>query len=234
MRRQTRQLILNLATGIAIAATAMVVFTPAAFAAPGTVTTTVNVRQGPSTNTPVVGTVVAGTTIDIGDCQGDFCFIDQFGGEDGYVSAQFIVRGEPAQSGTGGNAAGGGNQNGELGIIVGPDGVFIGGGTGGDGRRGDGRGRDRDDDFEDDEPGFAAEVCFYDRTRFRGESFCAEEGESIRRLGAWADRISSFENEDGLSVRVCRSNDFRSCRTYTTSAPTLGQYNDDISSIQIR
>ena len=54
MHRQTRKNLLNLATGVAVAAAAVVVFLPAAYAAPGTITTNVNVRSGPGTNYAVV------------------------------------------------------------------------------------------------------------------------------------------------------------------------------------
>src|SRR5690348_2237670 len=61
MHRQTRKKIVNLATGVAVAAAAVVVFLPAAQAAPGTVTQNVNVRSGPGTNYGVVDTARAGT-----------------------------------------------------------------------------------------------------------------------------------------------------------------------------
>ena len=83
------------------------------------------------------------------------------------------------------------------------------------------------------EPVFG-EVCFYDRTRYRGTSFCMESGDSIRNLGDWTDRISSVENEDGLQVQVCSESNYRNCRTYTTSASSLGDFDDYIASIRVR
>ncbi|HTO26987.1 MAG TPA: peptidase inhibitor family I36 protein, partial [Devosia sp.] len=75
---------------------------------------------------------------------------------------------------------------------------------------------------------------FYDRTRFRGESFCLESGDSVRNLADWADRISSVDNPDGLAVQVCSESSYRNCRTYTTSASSLGDFDDYIVSIRVR
>jgi hypothetical protein len=78
------------------------------------------------------------------------------------------------------------------------------------------------------------EVCFFDRTRFRGDSFCLESGDSNRNLGNWADRISSIDNPDGLQVQVCSENNYRDCRTYTTSASSLGDLDDFVASVRVR
>ena len=77
MNRNTRRMLLNIATGVAVAATAAVVFLPAAYAQPGTITTNVNVRSGPGTNYGVVDTVRRGTPVDVRQCQGSWCYIDK-------------------------------------------------------------------------------------------------------------------------------------------------------------
>ena len=78
------------------------------------------------------------------------------------------------------------------------------------------------------------EVCFYANSRMRGDSFCMEEGQSIRNLRDWEDEISSFDNPDELEVTVCTRPNFRgACRTYTSSARSLGSLDDDIASIRI-
>ena len=214
MRRHNSQKIRKIAAASALAAATLVVLTSVSFAAPGAITSNVNVRQGPSTSSQALGIIRAGTVVDVRDCRGGFCFVDQRQGPDGYVSADFINGGTT-----------GGARSPGVGLQVGPGGVQIQVGPGG---------RPPRDLEEDDEEESVAEVCFFDRTRFRGDSFCAEEGESIRRLGEWADRISSIENDDGLEVRVCLNNDFRSCRMFEDSVSTLGDYDDDISSIQVR
>ena len=79
MNRNTRKMLLNVATGIAVAATAAAVFVPAAYAAPGMVTSNVNVRSGPGTNYGVVDTVRRGSQVDVQQCQGSWCFISKPG-----------------------------------------------------------------------------------------------------------------------------------------------------------
>ena len=56
----------------------------------------------------------------------------------------------------------------------------------------------------------------------------------MRDLGDWTDRISSIDNQDGLQIQVCSEPNFRNCRTYTTSASSLGDFDDYIASIRIR
>lgn len=295
MRRQTRQLILKFATAVAMATTAFVAFTPVSLAASGTIMSRVDIHQAPDANSPVVSPVDRGTTVDVRDCQADFCFVHTPVG-DGYVAASAVARPEPEGGdtnppgapngdnppgsfsigpgpnqnvpGQGGGAQvqnnGGGGQGGSQGTQGQNSG---GGGQGGHGQnagqgqngghgqgQNGGQGQNNGPNFgfqiqvgpdgsnRHNGPGYGnrhaddnqPEVCFYERTRFRGESFCAQEGDSIRRLGVWSDRISSIENEDGLEVRVCRNNDFRNCRIYDDSVSSLGSMDDDISSLQVR
>ncbi len=219
MNRQTRKNLLNIATGIAVAATAAVVFLPAAYAAPGVVTSNVNVRSGPGTNYAVVDTVRRGAQVDVQQCQGSWCYIAK-AGPDGWVSASYL------------SAAGGAPVNPQqpglsFGFTVGPNGPSFNIGVG-------------QPQVQPPRPPVIqpvptfGEVCFYDRTRFRGESFCLEQGDSVRSLGNWADRISSFDNADGLQVQVCSESNYRDCRTYTTSASSLGDFDDYIVSVRVR
>src|SRR5690606_10100826 len=102
MNRYTRKKLLNFATGIAVAATAVVVFLPAAQAAPGTITSNVNVRSGPGTNYAVVDTARRGQQVDVQRCDGSWCYISK-PGPDGWVSATYLNAGgrtvNPAQPG---------------------------------------------------------------------------------------------------------------------------------------
>jgi hypothetical protein len=79
-------------------------------------------------------------------------------------------------------------------------------------------------------------ACFYSSTNFTGPSFCIDRGDQMRSLPrGWNDRISSIRNRRGLEVTVCRDDNFRGgCRTYTTSASSLGGYSNEISSIRVR
>ena len=216
MNRHTRKMLLNIAAGVAVAATAVVVFLPAAYAAPGTVTSNVNVRSGPGTNYAVVDTVRRGTNVDVQQCQGSWCYIVK-SGPDGWVSSSYLTAGgapvNPQQPGL------------SFGFSTGPGGPTINFGIGQQPQPPVIR--------PVPEPVFG-EVCFYDRTRFRGSSFCLESGESIRNLGDWADRVSSIDNSDGLSVQVCSESSYRNCRTYATSASSLGDFDDYIVSIRVR
>jgi uncharacterized protein YraI len=219
MHRQTRKKLLNVATGVAVAAAAVVVFLPAAQAAPGTITSNVNVRSGPGTNYGVVDTARAGTPVDVQQCQGSWCFISK-PGPDGWVSAQYVSGG-----------GGGGSSSNQPGINFGinvPGGPSINFGVG--------------NQPQPPRPGprppvvqpVYEDVCFYDRTRFRGASFCLGQGEGLRDLGDWADRISSIDNPDGLSVQICTDTNYRGCRTYTTGASSLGDLDDYSASVRIR
>lgn len=221
MNRHTRKMLLNIATGVAVAATATVVFLPAAFAAPGTVTGNVNVRSGPGTNYAVVDTARRGSTVDVQQCQGSWCYIVK-PGPDGWVSSTYLSAGggapvNPQQPGL------------SFGFSTGPGGPTFNFGVG--------------QQPQPQRPPVVrppvvqpvfGEVCFYDRTRFRGDSFCLEQGESARDLRNWADRISSIDNQDGLQVQVCSEANYRGCRTYTTSASSLGDFDDYIVSVRVR
>ena len=218
MNRHTRKMLLNIATGVAVAATAVVVFLPAAYAAAGVVTGNVNVRSGPGTNYAVVDVVARGTPVDVQQCQGSWCYIAK-SGPDGWVSASYLSAGggspvNPSQPGI------------SFGFSTGPNGPTFNFGIG------------QQPQVQPPRPPVIqpvyGEVCFYDRTRFRGTSFCLESGERIRNLGDWADRISSVENPDGLQVQVCSESNYRNCRTYTTSASSLGDFDDYIVSVRVR
>jgi uncharacterized protein YraI len=217
MNRHTRKMLLNIATGVAVAATAVVVFLPAAYAAPGTITSNVNVRSGPGTNYGVIDTVRRGTQVDVQQCQGSWCYIVK-SGPDGWVSSSYLT------------AAGGAPVNPQqpgisFGFSTGPNGPSFNIGVGQQPQPPVVRPLP--------EPVFG-EVCFYDRTRFRGDSFCLESGDSVRNLADWADRISSVDNPDGLAVQVCSESSYRNCRTYTTSASSLGDFDDYIASVRVR
>ena len=232
MNRRNRKMLLNLATGVAVTATAVVVFLPAAQAAPGTITSNVNVRSGPGTNYGVVDTVRSGTQVDVQQCEGSFCYITK-SGPDGWVSSTYIDRGR------------GGSSNPSVGITIGSDGrpqINI---NRGDQDSGRDRDRGRPDRWDGDRGGRgpdrgrpdrndSAEVCFFDRANFRGQSTCLSSGDSVSNLRGWADRISSIENPDGLNVQVCGEAGYRDCRTYSTSSSSLGAFDDYIVSVRVR
>ncbi|MET3924697.1 SH3 domain-containing protein [Devosia sp. 2618] len=255
MKRTTRKMLLNFATGIAVAATAAVVFLPAAYAAPGVVTANVNVRSGPGTNYPVIDTARTGTRVDVQQCQGSWCYVTN-NGRPGWVSATYLSAGQsgatpvnPTQPGL------------SFGFSTGPGGPTFNFGVGQPQvqppiivqppvvrppvqppivvqppRPGPGPTqppRPPRPPIIDPVP-VAAEVCFYDQRGFRGPSFCLESGDNVANLNNWADRISSIENRSGLEVQVCTQSNYRGCRTYTTSSSQLGDYDDYIVSVRVR
>ncbi len=228
MNRHTRSILLKIATGIAVAMTAMVVFLPAANAAPGTVTSNVNLRSGPGTNYAVIDTVRRGTQVDVQQCQGSWCYIVQRG-PSGWVSASYLSAGgrpvNPSQPGL------------SFGFTVGPNGPSFNFGVGPTPSQPPViRPTPSQPPVILPTPSLPsyAEVCFYDRARMRGDSFCLESGDSVRNLGDWTDRISSIDNPAGLQVQVCSESNYRNCRTYSTSASSLGDFDDYIASIRIR
>ena len=84
--------------------------------------------------------------------------------------------------------------------------------------------------------GISGDVCFYDGANFTGARFCMDQGQmtpNLNRTG-WNNRISSIRNPDGLRVTVCDDAGYDDCRTYRTSARSLGSLNNAISSIRIR
>lgn len=220
MNRYSRKMLLNIATGVAVAATALVVFLPAANAAPGTVTGNVNVRSGPGTNYAVIDTAVRGTQVDVQQCQGSWCYVVK-PGTDGWISSTYLSAGggspvNPSNPGIsfGFNIGGGNGPSISIGVgnqpqpqppVVQPPVV---------------------------QP--AGQVCFYDRTDYRDASFCLQRGQGISNLGSWSDRISSIRNTSGLQVQICSETGYQNCRTYTTSASSLGDFNDYTASVRVR
>lgn len=225
MKISTKRQLLRAATATAVVCAAAVVFLPAtASAAPAEATASVNVRGGPSTSYPVVDTLRAGEDVDVLGCRSGWCYIEH-SGPDGYVSSSYLRR-------TSGGSSSSMEPNFNLSFnfpngsfSIGNGGVSIGVGPGrpdpAPGPGGPRPGRD--------------EVCFYENVNYGGSRFCLEDGESIRAIGGrWNDRISSIRNPDGLRVTVCDDYGYRDCRTYTTSARSLGGLNDRISSIRVR
>ena len=62
----------------------------AAHAAKTTALTAVNVRSGPGINFALLGNLVAGQSVDVIQCQNNWCLIDSVG-PDGWVSAEYLA-----------------------------------------------------------------------------------------------------------------------------------------------
>jgi len=222
MKVQTKRNLLRLATTVAAACAAAVVFLPAAaFAAPAVATGSVNVRSGPSTSYARVDTLRPGEAVEVEGCRSGWCYVTR-PGPDGYVSASYLRRSGGAAMEPNFNLSFNFPNGGSF--SIGSGGVSIGIGDGRPGRPGGGSGDMRGD------------VCFYDGANFTGARFCMDRGQmtpNLNRTG-WNNRISSIRNPDGLRVTVCDDAGYDDCRTYRTSARSLGSLNNAISSIRIR
>lgn len=187
-------------------------------ASAATATSAVNVRSAP-VNGAVVDVLSAGEEVEIDRCQSNgWCYVTK-PGPDGWVSARYLSNDDndgpaPAPSRP------------DVDVSVGfsiPGFSFQIGNGGFDIRPGrPGRpGRD--------------EVCFYQRSNFRGDSFCAKPGDDIARLGRWDDEISSIRIRGDARALVCERTSFNGrCIVISRDAANLGPANDEISSIRVR
>ena len=245
MKRQTRRLLLNIAAGVAIAAAVTIVVAPAmAFTGAGTIVSDVSVHSEAGDEFAVVATARAGEFVSVGDCRSNFCFITR-SGEDGWIPEDYVVpyiegsvqpspepdpgqpepefdpglpqpEPDPGQPQPDPEPDPGSDNGFSLEFDFGNDGPSIDFGIG------------------DDQPDIAY-VCFYERTRMRGQRVCLEQGERAGNLGDFANRISSIDNPFGLRVTVCTDRNFNgSCATVRDSLNTLGDFDDEISSLRVR
>jgi len=78
-------------------------------------------------------------------------------------------------------------------------------------------------------------VCFYTDKNFRGDSFCANLGESRRNVGdRFNDQISSIRIFGRAEVTVFEDENFGGARrTYKRDIPNLLDWNDKITSFQV-
>lgn len=92
-----------------------------------------------------------------------------------------------------------------------------------------------DEDFGDDEEEIA-EVCFYDKVNFGGQSFCVEGEDTNKKLTSyWNDRISSIEITGDLTVDLCsEKNLYGACGTFSSSRSSIpGGLNNKATSYEI-
>lgn len=92
-----------------------------------------------------------------------------------------------------------------------------------------------DDEEEEPEPEIA-EVCFYDKSNFGGQSFCMEPGDVANKLPAnWDNRISSLTIEGDISVDLCSDkNLYGTCGTFSSDSKNLpAKLNNKVSSVEV-
>jgi uncharacterized protein YraI len=68
-----------------------------AAAAPATAQTDLNVRSGPGPRYPVVGSIPAGETVDVGGCTGSWCQVS-FSGGSGFTNRRYLAMADGAPS----------------------------------------------------------------------------------------------------------------------------------------
>ena len=83
---------MTLKTKLLGAGAALLLSTGAALAVPATAQTDLNVRSGPGTEYPVVGSIQGGETVDAGGCTGSWCRVS-FSGGTGYASRRYLAMG---------------------------------------------------------------------------------------------------------------------------------------------
>ncbi len=223
MKTRIKHRLLRVATATAVVCAAALVFIPAAAsAAPAEAVTSLNVRSGPGTSYRVIDVLSPGENVNVLGCRSGWCFVEK-SGPDGYVSANYLRR-------VGGSSSDRFEPNFNLSFnfpqgsfSIGSGGVSIGIG-------------DRPDRPDRPPSGsLPGDVCFYSGTDYSGSRFCMDDGDMTPYVGrAWNNRISSIRNPQGLRVTVCDDAGYDICRTYRTSARSLGSFNNAISSIRIR
>lgn len=83
---------MRITTKLLSAGAALLLTTGAALAVPATAQTDLNVRSGPGTQYPVVGSLQSGETVDAANCSGSWCQVS-FNGGTGYASRNYLALG---------------------------------------------------------------------------------------------------------------------------------------------
>jgi hypothetical protein len=99
--------------------------------------------------------------------------------------------------------------------------------------------RRRDDDFRRErdfrQDGRRGEVCFYEHENYQGQRYCAPVGAAVPSVGrSLNDKFSSVQMPPGVSVTVCRDDNFRGpCTSFRGNVGLFrGDWNDTISSFR--
>jgi len=79
----------TLKTRLLAAGAALLLSAGAAVAMPATAQTDLNVRSGPGTQYPSVGSIAGGETVDVADCSGSWCQVS-FSGGSGWASRRYL------------------------------------------------------------------------------------------------------------------------------------------------
>ena len=201
-----------------LALAGLILATGSASAADGIATGAVNVRTGPSTSFGKVDTLFSGEQVQIGECQGGWCYIEH-DGPDGWVSANFL---QPAGGSSGGSGSGSSGDDCHFNWVVGKgftvecngNSVTLPG------------------------PGNLPQpkqVCIYDGPNFTGTQLCGPAGSSSSNIvGFWNNRVTSIKVSGGAKIKLCQDPNYLGfCNTFSANVPMLGfPLNNKASSYQ--
>jgi uncharacterized protein YraI len=174
----------------------------------------VNVRSAP-VNGAVVDVLSPGEEVEIDRCTGGWCYVIK-PGPDGWVSANYL-RDDDGDFGPSPS-----RPDVDVSIGFSAPGFSFQFGSGGF-------------DIRPIRPGTRDRVCFYERSNFRGDSFCARPGDRLARLGDWDREISSIDIRGDARALVCERTNFNGrCIVISRDARNLGAADDRIRSIRVR
>ena len=210
------------ATIAAIAGIVFALSAGSALAAAGHATGAVNVRTGPGTGYSKVDTLYKGEQVQVGQCQGGWCYVTH-SGPDGWVSKNYLSTSGGNWGGNSGSQSGG-NSDPSVGFSFGfgSNGAQFGFSFGNQGQSG----------WQPPQP----RACFYTGKNYTGQSVCVNSGRSLSYVGdRWNDKVSSVRLYNGASVTMCQHSGFNGfCRTSSRNEPALGPWlNNKISSVRV-
>ncbi len=186
----------------------MMTSTMSAFAVAAVAKSAVNVRSGPGVNYAKIDILLAGQSVNVTQCQGNWCYVEK-DGPDGWVSGKYLTA--PTGGGSSADDAAAKAFIEMFGSIVGG---IIQSGT---------------------PPPATPKVCFYNGINYTGSKFCVNAGTNNNKLvGYWNNRISSLKVDSGASVTICRNYYYGgACLSYNNNMPVLPAIiNNQTSSFQ--
>lgn len=202
---------------VAVAVAAMAASTTLALAVEAVVTRDSPVYKSRTSNV-VVNQVDEDEIVEVVECRSNRCRLVGIPGPDGWVRQNRLAplddEGD-AQT----------NVPFRFGITIGPGGPSVSIGVGEGAGSGSSSG-----------PSSGPRVCFFQHVNYGGASFCMSPGQSRSNFAAigWNDTVSSIRVFAGAGVQVCEHAGFGgACATYNSNQPSLGGFNDLISSAEV-
>ena len=224
----------RLAVNASIAVLALAASTAAALAAPAVATAAVNVRTGGGIQFAIVDTLVRGEPVDVGQCQGSWCYITH-DGPDGWVSSNYLSATAQQPQPNDENYAPPPPSQQPQPVAPQPQpvqpqqpqvpGINFGFNLG-NGAFSFGLG-------QAPQP-VSPSACFYEGPGYSGGGFCAEDGDTYNSLGNFGNRISSVQVFGGATTTICSdANLYGTCQTISSNKAQLGILDNQVSSLEV-